>query len=447
MKYSALCLAFALLLIPFAAVAAPMAYLVDLRGVIGPVTADYVVRGLRVAADNGAAVIVLRMDTPGGLDTSMREIIRAILSSPVPVVGYVAPSGARAASAGTYIMYACHVAAMAPGTNIGAATPVSLAGGSPSPETEPQKGDDETTSSADKSHPLRPPNAELAKVTNDAVAYIRGLATLRHRNADWGERAVREAVSLPYDAALNEEVIDLVAANVDELLEKLNGRSVDVLDRQQILATAEVTVVPIEPGWRTQLLAALTDPNVAYILLLIGVYGLIFEFSHPGIFAPGVIGSISLVLGLVALNFIPIDMAGIGLTLLGIALMAAEAFIPSFGALGIGGAAAFALGSLMTFDTPGYQLAWPVIAGATAVSMGLFVLVLAMLVRSRRRPRFGGDAALLGATGQVIGWVDGEGEILVQGGRWHARGDRPLVAGQQVRVLGRDGLTLRVEPK
>jgi membrane-bound serine protease (ClpP class) len=450
-----ICLAFALLLIPFAAVAAPIAYLVDLRGVIGPVTADYVVRGLRVAAENDAAVIVLRMDTPGGLDTSMREIIRAILASPVPVVGYVAPSGARAASAGTYIMYACHVAAMAPGTNIGAATPVSLGGGSASPETEPEKSDEGTASgklskdepASDKSRQLRPPNAELTKVTNDAVAYIRGLATLRHRNADWAERAVREAVSLPYDAALNEKVIDLVAATVDELLGKLNGRSVDVLDRQRILAIAGTTVVPIEPGWRTQLLSALTDPNVAYILLLIGVYGLIFEFSHPGIFAPGVIGSISLVLGLVALNFIPIDMAGVGLTLLGIALMAAEAFIPSFGALGIGRAVAFAIGSMMTFDTPGYQLAWPVIAGATAVSMGLFVLVLTMLVRSRRRPRFGGDAALLGATGQVIGWAGGEGEILVQGGRWHARGDRPLAAGQQVRVLGRDGLTLRVEPK
>jgi membrane-bound serine protease (ClpP class) len=390
------------------------------------------------------------MDTPGGLDTSMREIIRAILASPVPVVGYVAPSGARAASAGTYIMYACHIAAMAPGTNIGAATPVSLGGGSPSPETEPEKSDDETTSgklSGDKPRQLRPPNAELAKVTNDAVAYIRGLAKLRHRNVDWAERAVREAVSLPYDAALNENVIDIVAANVDDLLGKLNGHSVDVLDRRQILATAGATVTAIEPGWRTRLLAVLTDPNVAYILLLIGVYGLIFEFSHPGIFAPGVIGSISLVLGLVALNFVPIDMAGIGLTLLGIALMAAEAFVPSSGALGIGGAAAFAIGSLMTFDTPGYQLAWPVVAGATAVSMGLFILVLAMLVRSRRRPQFGGDAALLGATGEVIGWVGGEGQILVQGGRWHARAERPLAAGQQVRVLGRDGLTLRVEPK
>jgi membrane-bound serine protease (ClpP class) len=446
-----LCLASALTLAPFATTAAqtaPKAYLVDLQGAIGPVTADYVVRGLREAADADAAVVVLRIDTPGGLDTSMRAIIRAILASPVPVIGYVAPGGARAASAGTYIMYACSVAAMAPGTNLGAATPVNLFGASPSEKpgdtgTEPSKN----KPGAGKPSRIRPPNAELTKITNDAVAYIRGLAKLHGRNADWAERAVREAASLPYDAALKEHVIDLVADDVADLLTRVNGRSIELHGARHTLATAEATVIPVEPSWRTRLLATLTDPNVAYLLMLVGVFGLVFEFSHPGVFAPGVIGSISLLLGLLGLNFLPIDLAGAGLAALGIALMVTEAFVPAFGALGIGGAIAFAIGSLMMFDTPGFRLAWPVVAGATAVCMGLFLVVLAMLIRARRRPPATGEAGLLGTTGEVIAWTLREGEVQTQGERWHARADRPLAAGQQVRIVGRDGLTLKVEPK
>jgi membrane-bound serine protease (ClpP class) len=451
---------------PMSAFAAPKAYLLDLKGTVSPFTADYVVRGLHRAADDGANVIVLRIDTPGGLDSSMREIIRAILASPVPVIGYVGPSGARAASAGTYIIYACHIAAMAPGTNLGAATPVSLFGGDESsPEQQPRGQGDKAQSGAsspqtsasqeaapqgssgNQSQQIRPPNAELTKVTNDAVAYIRGLAQLRHRNADWAERAVREAVSLPYDEALKANVIDLVADNLDELLAKVNGRKVLVQGADRILDTGSATVVALEPNWRTRLLATLTDPSVAYILLLLGMYGLIFEFSHPGIFAPGVIGAISLVLGLLGLSVIPIDLAGLGLILLGIGLMAAEAFVPSFGAFVIGGATAFVIGSLMTFDVPGYRLAWPVIAGATIVSVGLFLLVLAMLVRARRRPVSSGDAALVNSAGQVISWTNGEGQVLAMGERWHARGPGSLAVGQQVRVVGRDGLTLRVEPR
>jgi membrane-bound serine protease (ClpP class) len=433
-----------LLLAPVAADTAPKIYLLDLKGAVGPVSADYLVRGMQQAAENGAAVIVLRMDTPGGLDSSMREIIRAILSSPSPVVGYVAPSGARAASAGTFILYACQIAAMAPGTNVGAATPVSLFGGSPSPEPAPAKP--ETSGSSEPSQ-IRPPDAEMTKVTNDAVAYIRGLAKLRGRNADWAERAVREAASLPYDEALQLNVIDLVADDVPQLLGKLNGRTVQVQGMARTLSVAGATVVPLEPDFRTRLLAMLTDPNVAYILLLLGVYGLIFEFSHPGIYAPGVIGTISLLLGLFALSIIPVDLAGVGLTVLGIALMVAEAFVPSFGALGIGGAAAFLIGSLMTFDTPGYRLAWPVAVGATVVSVGLFVLVMAMLIRSRRRPVSTGDATLLGATAEVITWAGEEGEVRALGERWHARAESRLSVGQTVRIVARDGLTLRVEPR
>ncbi len=429
---------------PLSAAAEPSAYLLELNGPVAPVSADYIVRGLQRAADEGAAVVVLRMDTPGGLDTSMREIIRAILSSPVPVVGYVAPSGARAASAGTYILYACQIAAMAPGTNVGAATPVSLFGGVPSPQQEPAKPE---PSGAGQPGQIRPPDAEMTKITNDAVAYIRSLAKLHGRNAEWAERAVREAASLPYDEALKLNVIDLVADNLSDLLTKVDGRSVSVAGTARTLNLAAATVVPIEPDLRTRLLGTLTDPNIAYILLLLGAWGLIFEFSHPGIFAPGVIGSICLVLGLLALSIIPINLAGLGLTLLGLGLMAAEAFVPSFGALGIGGLTAFVLGSLMTFDTPGYRLAWPVVIGAAVVSAALFLLVLSMLVRARRRPVTSGDATLTGTKAKVVAWAGEEGEVEAAGERWRARAERPLSAGQSVRVVGRDGLTLRVEPK
>ncbi len=426
-----------------AAAEAPKAYLLDLDGAVAPVSADYLMRGLNKAAEAGAAVIVLRIDTPGGLDSSMRKIIRAVLASPVPVVGYVAPSGARAASAGTYILYACQIAAMAPGTNLGAATPVNLLGGPPSPEQQPAKPE---SSGKGQTTQIRPPNAELTKVTNDAVAYIRGLATLHGRNADWAESAVREAASLPYDQALKLNVIDLVAADVQDLLTKLNGRTVQLADGARTLELDGATVVRLEPDLRTRLLATLTDPNVAYILLLIGAYGLILEFSHPGIFAPGVVGTIALVLGLVALSIIPFDLGGLGLTLLGIVLMASEAFVTSFGVLGIGGLVAFVLGSLMTFDVPGFRLAWPVVIGAASVSAGLFFLVLAMLVRARRRPMASGDATILGAKAEVIAWSGEEGEVLTLGEHWRARADRQLTAGQSVRVVSRDGLTLRVEP-
>lgn len=429
-----------------AAHAAPKAYLIDLDGAIGPVTADYVGRGLAEAAQGGAAVVVLRIDTPGGLDQSMRAIIRAILASPVPVVGYVAPSGARAASAGVYIMYACAVAAMAPGTNIGAATPVSLfGGGEPSPETTPAKPEAGKTA-GEKSKQVRPPDAEMTKVTNDAVAYIRGLARLNGRNADWAESAVREAVSLPYDEALRLHVVDLVAPDVAALLAAVNGRVVTVAGTRRVVDTADAAVTHVEPGWRTRLLATLTNPTIAYILLLIGIYGLIFEFSHPGIFAPGVVGAISLVLGMLALDIVPIDLAGAGLALLGIVLMVAEAFVPAFGALGLGGAAAFAIGSLMAFDAPGFRLPWPVVAVATAASAAFFLLILAMLIRSRRRQVTSGEAALLGADGRVVDWSDGEGNVQTAGEIWHARSDRPLSPGQSVTVVGRDGLTLRVAP-
>ncbi|TMV83098.1 nodulation protein NfeD, partial [Thioclava sp. BHET1] len=417
----------------------PKAYVVTLEGPVGPVSAGHVTQGLRRAQEEGAAVVVLQIDTPGGLGSSMREIVQAILASPVPVVGYVAPSGARAASAGTFILYACQIAAMAPGTNLGAATPVSLFGNSG--ESKPEKTGQEA-----QDKPIRPPDAEMAKITNDAVAYIRSLAELHGRNADWAEKAVREAASLPAEEALKMNVVDIVATSLPQLLATLDGRSIQMADGPRRLSLQGAEVVSMPTDLRTRLLAAITDPNIAFLLLLLGVAGLIFEFTHPGLIAPGVIGGISLLTGLYALSFIPVDLAGLALTVLGLALMIAEAFLPSFGALGIGGAVAFVLGAMMTFNTPGFQLTWPIAVGAGIFCIALFMLVLAMLVRARRRPPTTGDTALAGTRATVIAWSGQTGTVEAMGERWQAQGPESCAPGQSVRITGRVGLILRIAP-
>lgn len=414
---------------------------VTLEGAIGPGSAAYVVRSIAEAQHRDAAVIVLRMDTPGGLDTAMRDIIRAMLASPVPVIAYVAPSGARAASAGTYILYASALAAMAPGTNLGAAAPVSMFADTPLTGSAPTPAKDEPPAKPS------PRDAELVKITNDAVAYIRGLGTLHDRNADWAEKAVREAVSLPYDQALDQHVIDLVADDVPDLLAKAHGRTVIAGGKKVQLDTKGVEVVEVGPGLRDRLLALISDPSIVYLLLLAGLFGIAFEASHPGIYAPGVIGMICLLVGGYGLNLLPIDYAGLALVLLGVGLMAAEAFVPSFGAFVLGGAASFVIGSLMMFDAPGLQLPLAVVAAATLTAAALFGLVLALLVRARRRPLVTGGAALIGTSGRaLIGWSGTEGEVVVWGERWRARATRPLESGQPIRVIGREGLTLLVEP-
>ncbi|MBI3515513.1 MAG: nodulation protein NfeD [Proteobacteria bacterium] len=425
------------------------AVVIALEGAIGPATAAYVVRSLQAAEHDGAAVAVLRLDTPGGLDSAMRDIIRAMLASPVPVLAFVAPSGARAASAGTYILYASALAAMTPGTNLGAATPVSLFGNPPAAPGTDKGADKKPAGDGDKREAaplIGSHDAMTAKATNDAAAYIRGLATMHGRNADWAERAVREAVSLPYDAALAQRVIDVVATSEADLLKQVDGRTVMVLGKKIRLATAGLEIVTVEPTWRDQMLGLLTNPNVVYLLLLAGLMGVAFELTHPGVIAPGVVGTICLLVGGYGLNLLPIDYAGVALALLGIGLMVAEAFVPAFGALGLGGAAAFAIGSLMMFENPDLRPPISMIVGATLASTALFAVVLALLLRARRRPVVTGNAVLVGALGQTTRWAGAEGEVMVHGERWQARAARPLAPGQAVKVVDRQGLTLVVEP-
>lgn len=436
----------AMLVLPANVAAAERAVVLDIDDVIGPAIADYVVRELRTAKPSEIGLIVLRMNTPGGLDTSMREIISAILASPVPVATYVAPNGARAASAGTYIAYASSVAAMAPGTNIGAATPVQLGGSPFLPGGTPEQPAGQKNGQ-EKGKAGEPTDTESRKAINDAEAYIRSLAELSGRNADWAAEAVRAAVSLPASEALKLHVIDVIADDVPDLLRQIDGRTVTIAGKSEHLATAGLKVVTVAPDWRTKLLAVVTNPNVAFILMLIGVYGLIFEFLNPGAVAPGLVGAISLLVALYALNLLPINFAGAGLVLLGIGLMVAEAHIGAFGVIGVGGVVAFVIGSIMMFPSgaPGFELSPAVIAGAVIVTAGLFLLVLSMLLRSRKRLVITGNDALLGAEGEALSWQGEEGRVRIKGEIWHARAAAPLQPGTRVKVIDRNGLVLVVE--
>ncbi|MGC2049677.1 MAG: nodulation protein NfeD [Gallionella sp.] len=426
-------------------------------GAISPGSADYVVRGLKSAAKGQAQLVVLKMDTPGGLDTAMRQVIKQIIASPVPVAAFVAPEGARAASAGTYILYASHIAAMAPATNLGAATPVNIGiggiGSQPEQDKQPKqeggkdKGKDKSTPGGEM------PAAGSAmqhKQVNDAAAYIRSLAQMRGRNIEWAEQAVREAVSLSADEALKLKVVEVIARDVPELLNKLDGRKVNVLGVERTLELKDVRIETMEPDWRSRLLSVIADPSIAYLLLLGGMFGLFFEFSNPGFVLPGVVGAISLLLALYALQMLPVNYAGLALIILGIAFMIAEVFLPSFGVVGIGGVVAFMIGSVMLIDTgiPGFGIPWLVIVPVGITSALFIFFVGGMALKARKRPVVSGSEELVGSLGEVLEDFDGkDGWARVHGETWRIRSRQPLVRGQKIRVVRMDGLIFDVEPE
>ncbi|MFM0199371.1 nodulation protein NfeD [Paraburkholderia fungorum] len=495
-----------------AAVAPNSVVVIPVNGAIGPASADFIVRSLQRATEERAQLAVLQLDTPGGLDTSMRQIIKAILGSPVPVATFIAPSGARAASAGTYIVYASHIAAMAPGTNLGAATPIQMGiggaeppagGGMPGlPGTGTGAGsgaqksgpgapasansanaaksasstDPANSASATTALPLDTQSTELRKQVHDAAAYIRGLAQMRGRNADWAERAVREAVSLSASEALAQHVVDLNARDIPDLLRQVDGRTISTSHGDVKLSTTNAAVVTLEADWRSQFLAVITDPNVALVLLMIGMYGLFFEFANPGFVLPGVVGAISLLMGLFAMQMLPVNYVGLGLIFLGIAFLIGEAFLPTFGSLGFGGVAAFVIGALMLIDTdvPGYGIPLPLIAAVVVFSVAFVFGVSRLALRARRQPVVTGSEGLIGSVGVVLdGGLLPEGALLsgdatahatanatvdapagatlagwaqVHGERWRVSSTAPVAAGHAVRVTARRGLTLTVVP-
>lgn len=412
------------------------AAVMDIDGAIGPAVQDFIHRGLEKAVKQGARVAILRIDTPGGLSKSMRGIIKDILSSPIPVISYVAPSGARAASAGTYILYASHIAAMAPGTNLGAATPVQIG--------TPGGANDKKDKAAKKKKAAK--TATEQKAINDAKAYIRSLAQLRGRNVQWAEKAVSQAESLSAKEALKLNVINVVAKNIPDLLQQINGRKVLVLGNEERLKTTGLTVHEILPDWRSKFLAVITDPSVAYILLMIGFYGLFFEFANPGFIIPGVAGAICLLLALYAFQLLPINYAGLGLILLGLAFIVGEAFMPSFGALGIGGVIAFVIGSIMLIrtDEVGFTLPIKLIIGVSVVTLLFFLGVLSLAFRSHRRKVVSGRESMVGRPGIIVMqqdqlWVKVEGEL------WKVESSEPLQPGQRVIVTDMKGLVLQVK--
>ena len=427
------------------------ALLLEVSDAIGPATANYIVEGIDRAEEEGFSLVVLKLDTPGGLDTAMRDIIKRILNSKVPVVTWVAPEGARAASAGTYILYASHIAAMAPATNLGAATPISIGGNTPAPEKPDNPGADESAADdggKDSPAAANRPSAAEQKAVNDAVAYIRSLAEERGRNADWAERAVREGASLSSNSALEQNVIDVVARNLPELLKAIDGKTVNTVSGTTEIASSGLTIVTEEPDWRTELLSIITNPSIAYMLMLVGIYGLLFEGYNPGAIVPGVVGAICILLALYAFQLLPVNYAGLGLIVLGVILMTAEVFAPSFGALGLGGIIAFVFGSVILIDSdvPGFGIPLPLILGASVIG-GLSVLgIVWFAVSSKNRRIVSGKEEMIGSMATALRDFQGKGLVHTHGENWSAFSEQAVAKGQVVRIKALEGLTVHIEP-
>ena len=425
----------------------------ELEGGIGVATAEYVIKGIEYANERDASLIVLRTDTPGGLVSATRDIIQAILGSNVPVVTYVAPAGARADSAGTYILLASHIAAMAPTTHIGAATPVSMTGDdlTPAPENIEDEipGYDDPGATDDEAQPAAPAGTAMErKVLNDAISYIRTLAERHGRNADWAERAVTEAATLTADEALEQNVIEYLVASEDELFAAINGTTVRMDDGEATVSSAEPVVDEFEPNWRLRLLMVISKPEILLLLGLVGVYGLILEGWNPGALVPGTLGAICLLLALYGSQTIPINYAGVALILLGIGLMVAEAFAPSFGVLGIGGVAAFVFGAILTFDSaiPGFGISITFVLALAVLGALFIVWAVGYLMKLRNRGAVSGSESILGGIGVAMEDFDDEGKIWLESEAWQARTRTPIRKDQEIRVVAMDGLVLDVEP-
>lgn len=425
-------------------------WILQIDGAIGPATSDYIVRGIEEARDNDASLIVIEMDTPGGLDASMREIIASILASDVAVASWVTPRGARAASAGTYILYASHFAVMNEATNLGAATPVQIVPSTPAPGSpqQPAQGDGDGDDKQSETAKPQGGSAMEKKMVNDASAYIRGLAELRGRNAEWAEKAVREGVSLSAHQAVELNVVDFIVTDLTSLVDRLDQQTVTLNDQSVSLELAGKPIHNHEPDWRTELLATLTNPNMVLILGMFGIYGILLEFYNPGTMIPGTVGIICLILAGYALQLLPVNYAGLGLMAVGIGLMVAEAMAPSFGVMGIGGIIAFIIGGIMLFDTDveAFQIGIPALAAIGIVAGLIIIGTINVAIKMRNREVTTGIDRMVGETGEALTEIDKKGQVRIGGEIWRASSPVTIPDGQAVRVTDVNGMELTVEP-